>query len=313
MHTLNDTNMWRHYRAELVQQAHTTKPLILRWPWAINGRSGALGVVIAALMAGLMALMVVGASSPAHAATIFTVTNTTDANNICDAGCSLREAITAANDTPNSGGPDLIRFNILQSGVQTIQPTSELPTITEAVTIDGYSQSGASANTLAKGTNAKIMVELDGSNAGPVADGLQIGASNVGVRGLAINSFDNQGIQLFGDDVSGAKIEGNFIGTDPSGTQDRGNRLGGVHIEGGGNNTIGGAEPGSANTIAFNGLDGVFLISDSSGNRVLRNSIFFNSQLGIDLSGGTQNAAGDTVNDPVTRTKAPTASRTSRS
>ena len=60
MHTLNYTNMWRHYRAELVHQAHTpTKPLIRRWPWAINGRSGAL----AATLAATVAVMVMGALS----------------------------------------------------------------------------------------------------------------------------------------------------------------------------------------------------------------------------------------------------------
>ena len=42
----------------------------------------------------------------------------------------------------------------------------------------------------------------------------------------------------------------------------------------------------------------MFAISDSSGNRVLSNSIFSNSELGIDLSGGAQNAAGDTANYP---------------
>ena len=72
--------------------------------------------------------------------------------------------------------------------MQTIKPTSALPIITEAVIIDGYTQPGASPNTLAKGTNARIMVELDGSFAGS-ADELDIRASNVVVRGLAINGF----------------------------------------------------------------------------------------------------------------------------
>ena len=67
----------------------------------LEGRSrvtAALGLVVAAFV--VAAFMLLGASSPAHASTTFTVTNTTDANNVCDAGCSLREAITAANATP---------------------------------------------------------------------------------------------------------------------------------------------------------------------------------------------------------------------
>jgi hypothetical protein len=44
-------------------------------------------------------------------------------------------------------GLDTINFNIPGSGVKTIAPASPLPTITDAVVIDGYSQPGASANT----------------------------------------------------------------------------------------------------------------------------------------------------------------------
>ena len=137
----------------------------------------------------LAALLVLEASIPARADTTFTVSNPFDpGDGNCNISCTLREAITAANNTP---GADTIRFKIRGEGVKTISPTSELPAITDEVTIDGYAQLGASPNTLAKATNARIMVELDGSNAGPSADGLQIEADDVVVRGLAINRFDN--------------------------------------------------------------------------------------------------------------------------
>ena len=45
----------------------------------------------------------------------FTVLNTDN-----DGAGSLRQAITDANNHPNSGGPDRIEFNISGSGVQTI-------------------------------------------------------------------------------------------------------------------------------------------------------------------------------------------------
>src|ERR687884_202200 len=83
----------------------------------------------------------------AHAAS-FVVTNTNDSG----AG-SLRQAILDANNTP---GADTITFNIPGSGVATISPDSELPNITEAVTINGYSQPGADPNTLAVGNNAVL-------------------------------------------------------------------------------------------------------------------------------------------------------------
>jgi hypothetical protein len=54
---------------------------------------------------------------------------------------SFREAIDCANTTP---GLDTIDFNIPGAGPHTIQPLSQLPTINDPVTIDGYTQPGAS-------------------------------------------------------------------------------------------------------------------------------------------------------------------------
>ena len=50
--------------------------------------------------------------------------------------------------------------------MQTISPLTALPTITDPVIIDGYTQPGASANTLAVGDNAVLLIELNGANAG---------------------------------------------------------------------------------------------------------------------------------------------------
>ena len=135
--------------------------------------------------AGLLA----ASAMPAHATTTFTVNQTTDvadenlADNLCDinslvAGdqCTLRAAIEEANDTD---GADTINFNLVGSGVKTINVGAtglgDLSTITEQVTIDGYSQPGASPNTLAKGTNANILIELNGENLSGVGSyGLEV-------------------------------------------------------------------------------------------------------------------------------------------
>ena len=102
----------------------------------------------------------------------YTVNTIADhADGACDAAdCTLREAILAANAHPNGPTPDEISFNILTgcdaaSGVCTIAPTTALPTITEAVTIDGYTQPGASANTLAEGCNFRLLIQLSGEYA----------------------------------------------------------------------------------------------------------------------------------------------------
>src|SRR5262245_20543466 len=86
----------------------------------------------------------------------FTVTNISDSG----AG-SLRQALLDAN---GHNGLDTIAFNILGTGLHSIRPTSVLPLITDAVTIDGNTQPGAAANTQADGTNAVLRIELNGSN-----------------------------------------------------------------------------------------------------------------------------------------------------
>src|ERR1700745_497126 len=83
----------------------------------------------------LLLVIAVGSSGAAT----FTVTNTNDSG----AG-SLRQAIINAN---NTAGADTITFNISGAGVHTITPLTVLPMITGTVTIDGYSQPGASQNT----------------------------------------------------------------------------------------------------------------------------------------------------------------------
>jgi len=233
-----------------------------------------LGLLLAALVSLTLAV------KPAHADATFTVNSTGDSadtnlsDGLCDTSslagiqCTLRAAIQEANDTP---GADTIEFGIPGDFVRTIFPTSELPAITEAVTIDGYTQTGASPNTAATGTNAVLKVQLDGSNAeGNFVDGLDVDADNVVVRGLAINNFDNDGIDIA--NRTGTRIEGNFIGTDASGTLDLGNGTSGVFVEGD-SNAVGGTSAGERNLISGNGRDGVLVFSDTQNTRVEGNLI----------------------------------------
>ena len=207
----------------------------------------------------------------AHASETFTVTNTGDpGDGICGGGCTLREAITAANSTP---GANTIKFNIPGSGPHTISPTSPLPEITERVTIDGYSQPGAFENTSPVGTNADPMIELSGQNAGQGADGLKVRASGSMVRGLIINCFEDRGVEVLGEGTTGVKIEGNFIGTDPSGTQDLGNRLGVVLNQGATSATVGGATSDKRNLISGNDGNGMSLFGPSTNNKIQGNLI----------------------------------------
>jgi len=180
------------------------------------------------------------------------VTNTADSG-----PGSLRAAIDCANSMP---GMDTISFNIPGAGVHTISPTSALPAITDPVVIDGYTQPGASPNTLAIGDNAVLLIEIDGSSAGSDVNGLTISAGMSMVRGLVINRFvsssaaGGNGIALTTN--GGDQIEGNFIGTDLSGASARGNSFG-LSIVSGVNDTIGGTSAAARNVVSANVADGV--------------------------------------------------------
>jgi hypothetical protein len=89
-----------------------------------------------------------------------------------------------------------------------------------------------------------------------------------------INRFEVGGICIYAWDN---KVEGNFIGTDPTGSLDRGNLWEGVYVYGDPTNTVGGTSLAGVNISAVGGA------SDAVGNSVLRNSIFSNAGMGIAL------------------------------
>ena len=218
----------------------------------------------------------------------FSVTNTNDSG----AG-SLRQAILDANANV---GADTIAFNILGSGVQTIAPASALPQITDGVTIDGYSQSGASANTNGPtlGTNAVILIELDGTNAGTGSEAAVLffapGAGGSTVRGLAVNRGKWAGIRVSG--TAGMVIEGNFIGTDPSGAVPLGNVNFGILANNGPSSvTVGGTTPAARNLISGNAVGGVNF--GAAGNGGTGNAVQGNL-IGTDASGGNPLAGAQT-------------------
>jgi hypothetical protein len=213
-------------------------------------------------------------------------------------GISLREAILASNATPNGpGGPDRIYFNISGAGVHTIAPLSAQGNIviTDPVIIDGYTQSGALANTLALGDNAALMIELSGVSAGSGANGLTLGTGSSGstIRGLAIDRFSGSGISVLTDNNT---IAGDFIGTNPAQGTGLGNGSG-VSVSGSGN-MIGGTTADARNLICNNTGAGVVVSGASaSGDSILGNKIYSNGGLGIDLVGNDTAPYGVTPND----------------
>jgi hypothetical protein len=192
----------------------------------------------------LAALCLVSAS--VLSANTYTVTNTNDTG----AG-SLRQAITDANANP---GADLIHFSITGSGVHTIAPASALPQITDAVTIDGYTQAGSSANTNNpdQGTNAQIMIEIDGTGVPFPSSVLEFVAGSAGsvVKGLAINRAQfRAAIAILG--VANVTVQGCFLGTDPTGTSVPVSQTYGILIDQNATNAkIGGTSPADRNLLS---------------------------------------------------------------
>ncbi len=210
-------------------------------------------------------------TSVSHCAT-FTVTNTNNSG----AG-SLRQAILEANsvslpesvfiffDLPTSTPPPfpLPLFPV-------INPTAPLPFILRPVTIDGTTQGRFNR------------VGVQGGNAGAGADGLHLAPGSDGsvIRGLVINSWSGDGIEL--EQSDGTVVAGNWIGIDLiQGVFDHGNGGAGVHIKGSAGTRIGGTTSGDRNVISGNGGNGVWIIDGSTGTQVLGNYI------GTDVSGSS--------------------------
>jgi hypothetical protein len=160
------------------------------------------GRAVLALLVLCGAVFLTPSYGPARAATTFTVTESGDAGDSyitdarCDTDpatgkqCTLRAAVEEANDT---AGADTIDFDTdSAASVKTISPDSQLPTITDTVTIDAYTQPGASPNTLDVGNDAVLKVQLDGTGPGTGFNGIQTEAADGTIRGLVIRASTTQ-------------------------------------------------------------------------------------------------------------------------
>lgn len=169
---------------------------------------------------------------------VFTVTTAADSG----AG-SLRDAIKHADATP---GADVIRFH-LPSGDTTIHLASALPSITNAVTIDGTSEPGFAGTPL---------VTIDGAGAGVTASGLVFSAGKSTVTGVVVTDFGGNGIGIIG--TAQVTVQGCYVGVDPSTSAEAGNSGDGILIRTA-NNTIGGVGAGKGNVIGGNKQGGVVI------------------------------------------------------
>ena len=149
--------------------------------------------------------------------------------------------------------------------------------------INGFSGAGivlrtAGGNTIQGnyiGTNAAgdaALANEVGINIDNAPNNLIGGTTEAARNVISGNQWD--GVDIWGSSASGNDIQGNYIGTNVSGTGALGNAWDGVWIDAGAHgNTIGGTSTGARNIISGNLDDGIQISGGSSGNTVLGNYI----------------------------------------
>lgn len=154
------------------------------------------------------------------------------------------------------------------------------------------------------GTNAAGTAALGNTYSGvggiAYASGTRIGGTTAAERNV-ISANGDRGIVLGGSTGVGTLVQGNFIGTDITGTGALGNTGDGIRAsDDTGSAVIGGTAAGAGNVIANNTAIGVNVYNSGFGNphafAILGNSIHDNGGLGIDLgnNGVTPNGSGPT-------------------
>ncbi|MDR4503110.1 MAG: DUF4347 domain-containing protein [Nitrospirales bacterium] len=206
----------------------------------------------------------------------------TDFNGDADVGNTFDGVLIQNGATGNTiGGTTAAHRNILsgndRAGIQITGETTDGHTVQ-----NNYVGVAADGTTALGNANSGIYIGFgsDDNIIGGIGMGNVIGAS--GFVGLELDGAS-----------SGHIIQGNYIGTDATGTVNLGNQENGVLFENGASsNLLGGENAGESNTIAFNGQGGSFTagidVSDTTsiGNALLGNVLYSNVGIGIDLNSG---------------------------
>lgn len=147
---------------------------------------------------------------------------------------------------------------------------------------------GTAVNGSSAASNRLGGIRIDGARSNVIGSSSAFGLNLVSGNG-------SQGILLTGS-AAYNRVEGNFIGTDLSGTLSLANRGPGILLAAGASqNTIGGTATGTANRVGFNLGAGVLVTNLTSvSNAVLGNLLYGNAGPPIDLGGD-----GVTTNDPA--------------
>ncbi|NBC17996.1 MAG: T9SS type A sorting domain-containing protein [Bacteroidetes bacterium] len=186
--------------------------------------------------------------------------------------------VTNASDN-RIGGPDAAQRNLISgNGNNVVFQNFDAAEETTGNRVEG--------NYLGTDVQGTAVIGSAGSSVGIVsASGNTIGGTAEGA-GNVISGSTGNGITLFGTGVrptTGNTIQGNYVGTDATGTQDLGNGTNGINLFNASENVVGGTAEGAGNVISGNGQWGIQVLSDGTvsgdGNTVQGNYV------GTDVSG----------------------------
>ena len=106
-----------------------------------------------------------------------------------------------------------------------------------------------------------------------------IGGTTAAARNV-ISGNGADGVFLDQSASSGTTIQGNYIGTDATGTKRLGNTVVGIRVFASATNTIGGTASGARNIVSANGSAGIYLVSNTCACNVIQGNY-----IGTDLTG----------------------------
>ncbi len=208
--------------------------------------------------------------------------------------------VNGVNKLPNSGGVLVSGSNILVGGT-----TAEARNVISGNNGDGVTITGVGSRLQGNyiGTDITGSIALGNTGSGVVAgNGALIGGTTPAMRNIiAGNSFNNISLGSFGA-AAPVTVQGNYIGTDVTGTRALGTTNVGVSISSN-NNLIGGVVAGARNVISGN-ITGVQIgFSNVVGNVIQGNFIGLNAAgtaplgntlQGVAINGSVNNIIGGT-------------------